>query len=119
MKNNKKNKILSLVKLYQSVLLLDQLKIDVVFSDEIKYTVFKNKIIKSDDFFAEVISAEDEDNRDFIIVFYTDEDLEDTVIHELLHIKFWETNNENNSKVEHNIIECMIPVLKEYVKKIK
>jgi hypothetical protein len=107
-----KKKLLNLVRKYKKKLKLDNYEIDIIFSDSPRHIV-TNKIVADNSARADVVRS-DSDENEFTIVFYDFSNIESDVIHELLHIRFWDVCKKYKYKklnnLEHDFIEALIPI---------
>ena len=107
MKNSIKNTLKTYVSKYKKLLGLEQYRIDVAIANDTHYISDRNSTITTavkDDDYASVLKI---GIKEFLIVINKhalNDNLKDTVIHELLHVLLWEIDHECNFLVE-NILD--------------
>lgn len=103
-----KKRVFSLLLKWKKRLKIENYQIEIVFSSPDKYVSKKNSTVKDEPLYAEV-NVNDLDSKKFILILYDFQDLENTILHELLHVKYW--NEFKSDDIEHLVIEKIIEVL--------
>ena len=111
-----RQRLLKLIDRYKKKFKLNDYEIDIIISEDHKFIV--TDTIKEDVSSRADVTCTNYEQNFFTIVFYNFSNLEHDVIHELLHIKFWDLLEGPDSKyefsddlydLEHDIIDLLVP----------